>query len=234
MPVNEIDIETSSRPPVGLWQLVRYFLRLGAFGSGGPIALAGYMQRDLIPRAWITEQEYLEGLAFSQMMPGPLAALLAMWLGYIRHGAVGASLVGIVFILPTFLIVLAISYLYVAYQGLTIVQALFYGIGPVVIAIVAHSAVRLAKSTVGTERRMWLIFGIVALITIVSRAEIALLFVVSGLIGILLYSPPGSWKKKNILVPGILVPIAGVTVTTPVLWKLAGFFVKAGAFTFGS
>jgi chromate transporter len=225
-----------TRPPkqVGLWELVRYFLRLGAFGFGGPIALAGYMQRDLIARGWITEEEYLQGLAFSQMMPGPLAAQLAMWIGYIRHGAVGASLVGIIFILPAFLIVLAISFLYVAYQGLTIVQALFYGIGPVVIAIVAHSAVRLAKATVGTERRMWLIFGIVALITIASRAEIALLFVVSGLIGILLYTPPGSWKKQGEMIAGILAPFAGFTATAPLLWKLAGFFIKAGAFTFGS
>ncbi len=235
MPERRSDkVETRPSKQVGLWELVRYFLRLGTFGFGGPIALAGYMQRDLIPRGWITEDEYLEGLAFSQMMPGPLAAQLAMWIGFIRHGAVGASLVGIVFILPAFLIVLAISYLYVAFQGLTIVQALFYGIGPVVIAIVAHSAVRLAKATVGTERRMWLIFGIVALITIVSRAEIALLFVVSGLIGILLYSPPGCWKKQGKMMPGILVPFAGVSATAPLLWKLAGFFVKAGAFTFGS
>src|SRR6266702_3646417 len=225
MEVNERQaskVEPRQLKQVGLWELVGYFLRLGAFGFGGPIALAGYMQRDLIPRGWITEQEYLEGLAFSQMMPGPLAAQLAMWIGYIRHGAVGASLVGIVFILPAFVIVLAISFLYVAFQGLAIVQALFYGIGPVVIAIVAYSAVRLAKATVGTERRMWLIFGIVALITLVSRAEIALLFVVSGFIGILLYTPPGSWKKQARLVPGILAPVAGVSATAPLLWKLAG------------
>jgi chromate transporter len=226
--------EAKSLKRVGLWELVCYFLRLGAFGFGGPIALAGYMQRDLIPRGWITEQEYLEGLAFSQLLPGPLAAQLAMWIGYIRHGAYGASLVGIVFILPAFLIVLAISHLYVAFQGLAIVQALFYGIGPVVIAIVASSAVRLAKATVGSERRMWLVFGIVALITIVSRAEIALLFVVSGFIGILLYSPPGSRIKQEKMIPGILAPLAGVTATAPLFWKLAGFFVKAGAFTFGS
>lgn len=220
--------------PVGLWELVLYFFRLGSSGFGGPIALAGYMQRDLIPRGWITEEEYLQGLAFSQMMPGPLAAQLAMWIGFIRHGAVGASLVGIVFILPAFLLVVAISFFYVAYQGLSIVQSLFYGIGPVVIAIVAHSAVRLAKATVGKERRMWLIFGIVALITIVSRAEIALLFVVSGLIGILLYSPPSSWTKQEKMIPAILVSFAGVSATTPLLLKLVGFFVKAGAFTFGS
>ena len=226
--------ETLVLRQVGLWKLVCYFLRLGAFGFGGPIALAGYMQRDLIPRGWITEQEYLEGLAFSQMMPGPLAAQLAMWIGFIRHGIVGASLIGMVFILPAFLIVMVISFLYVAYQGLNIVQALFYGIGPVVIAIVAHSAVRLARATVGTERRMWLIFGVVALITVVSRAEIALLFVVSGFIGILLYTPPGAWKKQEKMIAGILVPIAGVAVTAPILWQLGGFFVKAGAFTFGS
>src|SRR5512140_2956240 len=140
-------MESETRPlqHVRLWELVRYFLRLGAFGFGGPIALAGYMQRDLIQRTWITEQEYLEGLAFAQMMPGPLAAQLAMWIGFIRHGFLGASLVGIVFILPAFLIVLGISVLYVAFQGLSLVQALFYGIGPVVIAIVALSALRLAR-----------------------------------------------------------------------------------------
>jgi chromate transporter len=229
----EIKVTVLQRP-VGLWELVGYFFRLGAFGFGGPIALAGYMQRDLIPRGWITEEEYLQGLAFSQMMPGPLAAQLAMWIGYIRHGAVGASLVGIAFILPAFLLVVVISYFYVAFQGLTIVQALFYGIGPAVIAIVAHSAFRLAKTTVGTDRRMWLIFGIVALITIVSRAEIALLFVASGLIGVLLYSPPWTWKMPGNVVPGILAPISGFTVAAPLLVKLGGFFVKAGAFTFGS
>ena len=116
--------------PVGLWELVLYFFRLGSLGFGGPIALAGYMQRDLIPRRWISEEEYKEGLAFAQMMPGPLAAQLAMWIGFIRHGTVGASLVGIVFILPAFLIVLLVSALYVAFHGLSAVQALFYGIGP--------------------------------------------------------------------------------------------------------
>jgi chromate transporter len=221
---------------VGLWELVRYFLRLGASGFGGPIALAGYMQRDLIPRGWITENEYMEGLAFSQMMPGPLAAQLAMWIGYIRHGAVGASLAGIVFILPAFLIVVCISILYVAYQGLNVVQALFYGIGPAVIAIVASSAFRLAKATVKSDRRMWFIFGAVVIITIASRTEIALLFVVSGFIGILLYSPPGSWKKQQSKVSSLITPFLGVgaTVSASLIWQLAAFFIMAGAFTFGS
>ena len=219
--------------PVGLWELVLYFLRLGSFGFGGPIALAGYMQRDLMPRGWISEDEYREGLAFSQMMPGPLAAQFAMWIGFIRHGVIGASLVGIVFILPTFLIVLVISILYVAYQGLSLVQALFYGIGPVVIAIVALSAIRLARTTVGSDRRMWVIFGSVALITVVARTEIAVLFVIAGIIGVLLYSPPKNWKKPGSVVSSVPA-VLGLSVTLPILLELGAFFVKAGAFTFGS
>src|SRR5438874_2680517 len=139
-------MEETQLKPVGLWELVGYFLRLGALGFGGPIALAGHMQHDLVPRGWITDEEYLQGLAFSQMMPGPLAAQLAMWIGYIRYGVLGASLVGIVFVLPPFLIVVVVAMLYVRYNGLSIVQALFYGIGPAVIAIVAVSSVRLAKT----------------------------------------------------------------------------------------
>src|SRR5512138_172450 len=157
----------STLNPVGLLELALYFLRLGAFGFGGPIALAGYMQRDLVPRRWITETEYAEGLAFSEMMPGPLAGQLAMWIGFVRHGTVGASLIGVLFILPPFLLVLAIAALYVAYQGLPIIQALFYGIGPVVIAIVALSAARLARATMGSDRRLWVIFAIVAAITVI-------------------------------------------------------------------
>jgi chromate transporter len=227
--------ESQLKPP-SLWQLVGYFLRLGSSGFGGPIALAGHMQHDLVPRRWITEEEYLQGLAFSQMMPGPLAAQLAMWIGYIRHGVLGASLVGIVFVLPTYLIVLIISALYVAYNGLSIVQALFYGIGPAVIAIVAISAIRLARKTVGKERAMWVIFGVVGLITIFLRAEIAILFVVAGFIGLLMYSPPAFLKKWFKRAPAVLIlpGLVSATATLPVLWALGSFFVIAGAFTFGS
>uniref|UniRef100_UPI0038B3E737 chromate efflux transporter n=1 Tax=Geomesophilobacter sediminis TaxID=2798584 RepID=UPI0038B3E737 len=221
--------------PVGLWELVVYFLRLGASGFGGPIALAGYMQRDLIPRRWITEEEYREGLAFSQMMPGPLAAQLAMWIGFIRHGVVGASLVGLVFVLPALLIVVVIAWLYVAYHGLSVVQALFYGMGPTIIAIVARSAYRLALTTVGSDRRLWAIFGVVALVTVVARTEVALLFVAAGLIGVLLYSPPGSWRKATVPLVGLVAaPGTAGLLAIPLLLELGAFFVKAGAFTFGS
>src|SRR5215831_7901417 len=187
--------ETRSNPQsVGLWPLAAYFLKLGSFGFGGPIALAGYMQRDLVPRGWITSEEYKQGLAFSQMMPGPLAAQLAMWIGFIRHGVIGASLVGVVFILPPYLIVVVIAAFYVKYNGLAVVQALFYGIGPAVIAIIAISAFRLARATVERDVRLWLIFCAIAAITFFSRTEVALLFVAAGVIGIFVYAP--FWKKS--------------------------------------
>src|SRR5437016_1534303 len=203
--------ETASKPPsVGRWELVRYFLRLGSFGFGGPIGLAGYMQRDLVAQGWITSEEYKEGLAFSQMMPGPLAAQLAMWIGFIRHGVLGASLVGIVFILPPYLIVVVIAALYVKYNGLAVVQALFYGIGPAVIAIIAISAVRLARSTVERDVRLWIIFSVVAAITFFSRTEVALLFVVSGVIGVFIYAP--FWKKNSHAPTQSLIFLAASTV----------------------
>ncbi len=222
----------AQQKPVGLWQLVRYFLRLGAFGFGGPIALAGDMQRDLVPRGWITPQEYVEGLAFAQMMPGPLAAQLAMWIGFLRYGVLGATLVGFVFVLPPFSIVLVIAALYVAYNGLAIVQALFYGIGPVVIAIVALSAVRLARATVGKDRAMWIIFGVVMLITVFARAEIAVLFALGGLVGVVLYAPP--WKSPVKVVHCLFLMPLSAPVTLPLLAELGWFFTIAGAFTFGS
>lgn len=230
-----MEIEGSPNPrTVGLWELVRYFLRLGSFGFGGPIALAGYMQRDLVPRGWITTDEYKQGLAFAQMMPGPLAAQLAMWIGFIRHGFIGASLVGIVFILPPYLIVVFVAALYVKYNGLAVVQALFYGIGPAVIAIIALSAIRLARTTVERDVRLWIIFAVIGLITFFSRTEVALLFVAAGIIGILMYAP--FWKKhqQSRAHSIIFLTSLGVQTTGSRLAQLGAFFVKAGAFTFGS
>src|SRR5512135_2568521 len=163
-------------------------------------------------------------------MPGPLAAQLAMWIGFLRQGFIGASLVGLVFILPPFLIVLAIAWLYVAYNGLSQVQALFYGIGPMVIAIVIYSAVRLARTTVGQDWRLWGVFGLLAVITVFARTEIALLFLVSALAGILMYSPPRQWRRaaKSASRLLILPAIAGTVVTLPLLFELGRFFITAG------
>jgi chromate transporter len=234
--VDQHDRGTQPPQPVGLWPLVGYFLRLGAFGFGGPIALAGAMQRDLVPRRWITEEEYLQGLAFSQMMPGPLAAQLAMWIGFVRHGVRGASLVGIAFVLPTYLLVLGISIAYVEYHGLAVVQALFHGIGPMVIAIVALAAVRLARATVGADRRLWLIFGTVAAITVTARAEMVILFIIAGVIGIALNAPSRRPSRPGPGAP-VVAAVAGAgaaAASLPLLLTLGVFFAKAGAFTFGS
>ncbi len=220
-------------PPVPLRDLVLYFARLGALGFGGPIALAGYMQRDLVARGWITQEEYAQGLAFAQTMPGPLAAQLAMWIGFIRDGVLGASLVGMVFILPAYLIVLFLAIFYVAFNGLAIVQALFYGIGATIIAIIARSAFRLARTTVGDDWRLWLIFTVVGLVTIFTRTEIAILFVLAGIVGIFLYAHPQSSGKivsSVIALPTLVTPV----VTLPLLLQLGSFFIIAGAFTFGS
>ncbi len=188
---------------VTLRDLALYFLRLGALGFGGPIALAGNMQRDLVERrGWITQEEYLEGLAAAQILPGPLAAQLAMWLGYVRRGFWGAVAAAIPFILPPFVIVTVVAALYVAFVGSNLIQALFYGIGPTVIALILRGAWKLRGVTVRSDRRLWAIFAFVAVITFVIRSEVAILFVLSGLVGVLLYAPP-SWLRLRTL-PALL------------------------------
>src|SRR5204862_3409606 len=134
--------------PCTLTELLAYFLRLGTTGFGGPIALVGYMQRDLVEkRRWISRQDYVEGLALAQLAPGPLAAQLAIYLGWVRGGVAGATLVGVAFVLPSFVIVLALSWLYVRFHGLAWMQAAFYGVGAAVIAVIARSAVKLVRMT---------------------------------------------------------------------------------------
>src|SRR6516225_1961991 len=145
--------------PVGLRELVAYFLRLGCFGFGGPIALVGYMQKDLVDeRQWVSLQDYLDGLAFSQLAPGPLAAQLAMYLGFVRAGFVGATMVAVAFILPSFLMVAAIGWAYVAFGGMPVIASLFYGIGAAVVAIIARSATKLIKTTLKTDKLLWAVF----------------------------------------------------------------------------
>src|SRR6266567_294537 len=140
--------EKLSTTAVPLAQFTGYFLWLGTVGFGGPIALAGRMQQDLVDqRGWITHEEYVEGLALAQLAPGPLAAQLAMYLGYVRAGVLGATLVGIAFVLPSFLMVLALSAAYMRYGGLSWMQAVFYGFGAAVIGIIARSAWKLTKLT---------------------------------------------------------------------------------------
>jgi len=158
-------------------RFVGYFLWLGTAGFGGPIALAGHMQHDLVEdRRWITKQDYVEGLALAQLAPGPLAAQLAIYLGYVHSGILGATAVAIAFVLPSFLMVLALSAAYVRYGGLPWMQAIFYGIGAAVIAIIARSAFKLTKLTLGKDKLLWGIFIVLAASTAWTSKEIVWLF----------------------------------------------------------
>jgi chromate transporter len=217
-----------------------YFLRLGTFGFGGPIALAGYMQRDLVERQrWISKQDYVEGLALAQLAPGPLAAQLAIYLGWIRGKVLGASLVAGAFILPSFLMVLVLAALYVRFDGLTWMLGAFYGIGAAVIAIIARSAVKLIKMTIGRDKLLWSIFAVSAVITAWTESEIVWVFFLAGFLSLFIKAPP-SWAKGRaaaILAPGsfgsLLAGLDG-PVTVPLLAKIALYFAEAGAFVFGS
>src|SRR5438552_9546144 len=171
---------------VPLAQFIGYFLRLGTIGFGGPIALAGHMQQDLVDeRGWISEEDYLDGLALAQLAPGPLAAQLAIYLGYVRAGVLGATTVGVAFVLPSFLMVLALSAAYVRYGGLSWMQGMFYGIGAAVIGIIARSAFKLAKLTLRNDVLLWTIFAVLAISTAWTSQEKIWLVLLGGVIALL-------------------------------------------------
>src|SRR5712664_4084036 len=185
---------TGLKPTYSLWQLVMYALRLGTLGFGGPVALVGFMYRDLVEqRKWISETDYKEGLALAQLMPGPLAAQLAIYLGYVHYQIVGATLVGVAFVLPSFLIVIALGAAYVAYGGLTWMQAVFYGVGASVIGIIAISAYKLTTKSIGKDKLLWAIYVCAAAVTIVTESEIVWLFLISGVLVWLVKAPPKNW-----------------------------------------
>src|SRR5262249_46160661 len=174
-----------------LGDFARYFLSLGTFGFGGPIALAGYMQRDLVERrGWVDKEDYLQGLALAQLAPGPLAAQLAMYLGWVRARVWGATVVAAAFILPSFVMVLALSALYVHFGGLAWMQGAFYGIGAAVIAIIARSAVKLVRMTLKRDWLLWGVFAANAIVTAWTETEIVWLFVSSGALVVLVRALP--------------------------------------------
>ena len=174
-----------------LRELVLYFLRLGAFGFGGPIALVGYMQRDLVEdKKWVSREDYFEGLAFSQLCPGPLAAQLAKYLGWVHSGTLGASLTGLAFILPSFLMVLGLASLYVHFGQLAWIQGLFYGIGAAVSAIIVRSAWKLIQKTLGTDYLLWVLFAALAFTTVWTQSEIVWLFLLSGFVAMFVKARP--------------------------------------------
>jgi chromate transporter len=219
---------------------MRYFLGLGTWGFGGPIATVGYMQRDLVEtRQWIDRDDFVDGVALGQTMPGPLAAQVAMWVGYLERGALGAAAIAMPFIFPSFLLVLTVGFLYVRYEGLNVVQSLFYGIAPGVMAIIAIAAVKLARLTNRSDRRLWVITIVIGTITAATGAEIAILFVAAGVGMILVDAPPGFLRRRSVpaFVPMGLAhpafPALAVSSTDNTV-ALILFFLKAGAFIFGS
>jgi chromate transporter len=220
--------------PCTLRDLLLYFLRLGTFGFGGPIALAGHMQHDLVEtRRWISPQDYREGLALSQLSPGPLAAQLAMYLGWVRFGRLGATLVAAVFILPSLVMVVILSALYLRYGGLAWMQSAFYGVGAAVIAIVARSAWKLGRSTVGSDRLLLAICVASALITAWTETEYLPVFIGAGVLALFAQRlrrqaavaalAPFAWLFSGLHGPG-----------EGELLRLAWYFTEAGAFVFGS
>lgn len=224
--------------PCTLSEFLLYLVKLGTFGFGGPIALAGYMQRDLVERnRWVSLQDYKEGLALAQLMPGPLAAQLAIYLGWVRAGVMGATLVSLAFVLPSFFMVLVLSAVYVSYGGLTWMQGAFYGIGAAVIAIIARSAYKLVKTTMGQDKLLWVVLAISALTTAITETEVVWAFLLSGVIVMLIKAPPGASKKSALSVlplpvwflSGLAGPATGTT-----LWQILWFFTSAGAVVFGS
>jgi chromate transporter len=195
----------------------------------------GYIQRDLVERdGWVDRGAFLDGVALGQTMPGPLAAQVVMWIGYLRRGTLGALGTAVAFILPSFVAVLVVAVLYVRYQGLDWVQAVFYGIAPAVVAIIAVAAVRLAILTNGRDVRLWVVSAITMVVTAVTGAEIALLFLAAGLLMMVWEAPPRfrTPARSAMVAPPVLVQLATVEPGTQVALLL--FFLKAGAFIFGS
>ena len=222
-------------PTYKLKDLIVYFLKLGTIGFGGPVALVGYMHRDLVEkRKWISEEDYKEGLALAQLAPGPLAAQLSIYLGYVHYRVLGATLVGLAFVMPSFLMVLGIGYAYVKAGGLPWMQAVFYGIGAAVIGIIAISSYKLSKKSLGKDWLLWGIAIVVAIATFITEREILWLMLAGGVIVWLYKAPPKFISGKASFFSPILLQITTAFTLNDKLTQIGWFFFKAGAFVFGS
>jgi chromate transporter len=233
-----VDSATPNVEPGRVKELVRYFLRLGLLGFGGPVALVGQMERELVTeRKWLTKEQMRETIAVCQSLPGPLAIQVGIFIGYLRGGQRGAWAGGWAFILPNFLIVAGLGALYVHLGGLKPVTAIFYGVSPAVIALILHSCYRLAK--LGMEDWLqWVLAIACFVVTVVLKAEVALLFIGAGVIGMLYYGT--LLRRASPRAPlSVVLPVLATTPTPAVasastIGKLLLFFLKAGALTFGS
>ena len=231
--------DSSETPRYTLWQIVLYMLRLGALGSGGPVALVGYMHRDLVEdRKWISEADYKEGLALAQLAPGPLAAQLGIYMGYVHYRILGATLAGVAFVIPSFIMVVALGWAYVRFGGIPWMQAVFYGVGAAVVGIIAMSAKKLIEKSVGKDKLLWAIYLLLAIVTVVTESEVAWLFIAAGVLVWLLRAPPKWLARSNLNAAALTqVPMAGSflgSMDVSLLTQIGLFFAKAGAFVFGS
>jgi chromate transporter len=229
---------TSEHSTFSLGELALYFLKLGTVGFGGPIALVGYMQRDLVEeKRWIREESFIRGLALAQLAPGPLAAQLAIYIGYLRGRVFGATLIGVAFIAPSFLMVVVLGMLYVSYGGLPWMQSVFYGIGAAVIGIVIKSAFKLTAVTLKGSTLLWAIFVIMCATTAYAERENLWLFLLSGIASVLVLAPPRFvGYGQQAFLPPLGLTLAPLRDGAPLgtLGTIFLFFAKAGAFVFGS
>jgi len=225
-----------------LLELVAYFLRLGTLGFGGPVALCGLMEKELVEdKVWLTKEEMRDAIAVSQSLPGPLAIQVGIFVSYMRCGFWGAWAGGWAFILPNFIIVAGLGALYVHFGGLSWMTAIFYGVSPAVIALILHSCWRLAKLGMD-DWFQWTVAGVSFAVTVALQAEVAILFIAAGILGILYYGsllrrmPPATMAAFAAPMGATGSVAVGTTQTAslPLLGKLLAFFLKAGALTFGS
>jgi len=224
------------KPGYTLRQLVFYFLKLGAIGFGGPVALIGYMHRDLVEkRNWINDQDYKDGLALAQLAPGPLAAQLAIYTGYIDFGILGATLTGIAFVLPSYIMVVGLGWLYMHFGGLPWMQAVFFGVGAAVIGIITLSTFKLSQKSLGKDRLRWIIFLVLTVSTFLTENENVWLILLAGFVVWFVKSPPRFLKMHSTM---FLMPVLlQASIQFPAnerLVQIWWFFLKAGAFVFGS
>jgi chromate transporter len=230
-------------PSYSLKQLVGYFLKLGYSGFGGPVALVGYMHRDLVEKhKWIRDEEYKDGLALAQLAPGPLAAQLSIYIGYVHYGILGATLVGVAFVLPSFLMVVLIGMAYKLFGGLPWMQALFYGIGAAVVGIIVISSYKLTEKSISkfnwqsirAKWMLWLFFFAAGAITIVTEREEVWVFIAAGMLYMIIKAPPGWMRRPSTANSLLLLQLGFWNFEWDILGRIAVFFAKAGAFVFGS
>jgi chromate transporter len=234
---------TKAKAPYSLAEITTYFLKLGTWGFGGPVALVGYMQRDLVEqKGWLTEGEYKEGLALAQLAPGPLAAQLGIYIGFVHYGLLGATLTVLAFVLPSFITVVLLGMAYQLYGGLAWMQAVFYGVGAAVIGIIVMSAFKLTiKSISKFELRamkskwlLWIFYILGIVITVITEREEVLLFLGCGILYMLIKAPPTWIKRPSTLPAGIFISTGFFNYDGKTLQDIGWFFAKAGAFVFGS